>query len=325
METQVSGGCCAGMESPSAERPLVALVGPTGSGKSELALSLAVQFGGEIVNCDSLQVYRYLNIGTAKLTPAGRRGIPHHLLDVVNPDEPFSAGEYARRARLVLREISSRGRLPIVAGGTGLYLRALLHGLFPGPGRDEELRGRLHGIERKRKGFLHRMLKRLDPAAAERIHPHDAQKLIRAVEVCLLTRRSMTSEFGKGRDALKGFRILKLGLNPPREGLYQRLDWRCAQMFAGGLLDEVRRILLMGFSPEVKPLQSHGYKQALQFMRHELNLDECVDNAQRNTRRYAKRQWTWFRQEPGMRWLDGFGEQTSVLQSAERLLAQHLL
>lgn len=304
--------------------PLVAVVGPTGSGKSELGLRLAAEFGGEIVNCDSLQVYRYFDIGTAKLTPAERQGIPHHLIDVVNPDEVFNAGEYARRARPILADIAARGRLPLVVGGTGLYLRALLDGLFPGPARNEQLRKGLSEREARRPGLLHRLLRRLDAEAAARIHPSDRHKLIRALEVCLLTRRPLSAWFAAGRDALKGFRVLKLGLNPPRQALYRRLDERCARMFAAGLVDEVRRILELGYPPTVKPLESHGYRQALQLLRGELDLSKALYYAQRNTRRYAKRQWTWFRREREVHWLNGFGEQSDLQQQACQLVREFL-
>jgi tRNA dimethylallyltransferase len=202
--------------------------------------------------------------------------------------------------------------LPIVAGGTGFYLRALIDGLFPGPARDDALRARLAERESGRRGSLHRLLSRFDPAAAARIHARDVQKLIRAMEVCLLTRRSLSEAFAAGRDPLQGFRILKIGVNPPREALYKKLDERCQWMFANGLIDEVRRILLLGFRPEIKPLESHGYRQALQYLRGELSSQEAVLSAQRNTRRYAKRQWTWFRQEQGLEWFDGFGDEAEV-------------
>ncbi len=304
--------------------PLVAVVGPTGSGKSELALALAAAFPAEIVNCDSLQLYRHFDIGTAKLLPSQRRGVPHHLLDILDPDESFTAGEYARRARPLLREITARGRLPLVVGGTGFYLRALLDGLFPGPARDQALRQKLAAREARRPGLLHRLLRRWDPEAARRIHPADRHKLIRALEVCLLTRRSLSSWFAAGRDALTGFRVLKLGLNPPRQQLYERLDARCRQMFAAGLVDEVRRILDMGYPPTIKPLEAHGYRQALQVLRGELDLSQAIYYAQRNTRRYAKRQWTWFRQEPNLIWIDGFGDDPQTQHLACRHVHEFL-
>ncbi len=290
------------------EDPLVAILGPTGSGKSSVALEVAEAFGGEIVNCDSLQVYCHFDVGTAKLPVAERRGIPHHLIDIVNPDELFTAGEYARRARGTIAEITGRGRLPIVCGGTGFYVRALLSGLFEGPARDEALRERLAAREKRRPGSLHRLLTRFDAPAAQKIHRNDLPKVTRALEIRLLTRRPVTQLFREGRSALRGYRVLKLVLQPNREALYERLDARCRAMFEGGLTDEVQRILDLGYSPEVKPFESHGYKQVLQFLRKEVVLARALELAQRNTRRYAKRQMTWFRQEPDVEWISGFGD-----------------
>ena len=304
--------------------PLVAVVGPTGAGKSELGLRIAEEFGGEIVNCDSLQVYRHFDIGTAKLLEPERRGIPHHLIDIADPDEPFTAGEYARRARDVLREITERERLPVVAGGTGFYLRALLDGLFPGPSRDEAARKRLAGRETKRPGSLHRILKRLDPSSAARIHPHDLHKLVRALEVCLLARRPMSEVFREGRSALQGYRTLKIGLDPPRDVLYERLNVRCRRMFEDGLMDEVRRILALGYAPEIKPLESHGYRQALQLLRGDLDYAEALLDAQKNTRHYAKRQWTWFRRERDIEWRRGFGNDATVEAAVFDRVRTHL-
>jgi tRNA dimethylallyltransferase len=289
-------------------RPLVAVAGPTGSGKSGLALAIAAAFGGEVVNCDSLQVYRYFDIGTAKLPLEDRRGIPHHLMDIANPDELFTAGEYARLARAAVAEISGRGRLPVVAGGTGFYLRALLDGLFEGPMRDQTLRDRLAAREARRPGSLHRLLRRFDPESAGKIHANDVPKVTRAVEVCLVTRRPVSQMYREGRDALRGYRTLKIGLSPDRDALYQSLDVRCAAMFQSGLMDEVQRILAMGYPAACKPFESHGYKQALQLLSGELSPKEAVFYAQRNTRNYAKRQMTWFRKEADMEWLKGFGD-----------------
>jgi tRNA dimethylallyltransferase len=296
------------------------VAGPTGSGKSDLALAIAQQFPGEIVNCDSLQVYRHFDIGTAKLPPGERAGIPHHLIDILNPDELFTAGEYARVARETIRAISGRGRLPILAGGTGFYLRALLDGLFEGPSRDQSLRDRLARREARRKGSLHRLLTRFDAATARKIHPHDVPKVTRALEVCLLTRRPVSDLFREGREALGGYRTLKLGLLPDREALYQRLDQRCAAMFESGLVEEVRRILALGYAAELKPFESHGYKQALQAIRGELNLREAIFYAQRNTRQYAKRQLTWFRREQGLVWLKGFADTPGIRERALELV-----
>jgi tRNA dimethylallyltransferase len=306
------------------DRKVIAILGPTGSGKSELALSVAARFAGEVVNCDSLQVYRYFDMGTAKLPPEARQGIAHHLIDILDPDQVFTAGDYARLGRIVLDEISTRGHLPLVAGGTGLYLRALIDGLAPGPQRDQALRDRLAARERRKSGSLHRLLRRFDPAVAGRIHPRDLPKITRALEVCLVTRRTVTELFEHGRDALAGYRILKIGLSPPREQLYEKLDRRTRQMFETGLIDEVRAILSRGFAAAVKPFESHGYRQVMQFLNGELKLDEAVFYAQRNTRQYAKRQMTWFRQEPGMEWFSGFGGDTRIQQAVGERVREFL-
>jgi len=296
---------------------LVAILGATGTGKSTLALEVAQAFHGEIVNCDSLQVYRHFDIGTAKLPMAERRGIPHHLIDIVDPHETFTAGDFAGRARRALADIAARGRLPVICGGTGFYWRALDAGLFEGPTRDDALRARLSAREQRRAGSLHRLLRRFDAAAAARIHAHDMPKTVRALEVRLLARRPMTELFRAGRRALRGYRALKLVLSPERAPLYARLDKRCESMFECGLLEEVQRILNLGFSPSVKPFQSHGYKQALQLLRGELTREQALELAQRNTRRYAKRQMTWFRREPEIEWIAGFGD--------DRVIARQVL
>ncbi len=303
--------------------PLIAIVGPTGSGKSDLSLRICEQFGGEVVNCDSLQIYRYFDIGTAKTPPAERRGIPHHMLDIINPDEIFTAGDYASRARPLLASISASA-LPIVTGGTGFYLRALLDGLFPAPSRSDETRARLAARERRRPGSIHRLLQRFDPPAARAIHPHDIPKLIRALEVYLLTRRPITAWFAEGRDALAGFRTLKIGLAPSRDELYARLDNRCQRMFQEGLVEEVKRILDMGWPASSKPFESHGYAQVLQMLSGEFTPEQALVEAQRNTRRYAKRQITWFRKEPAVEWQEGFGDEAAVQQAAIDLVCRHV-
>ena len=277
-----------------------------------------------MVNCDSLQLYRFFDIGSAKLPVEARRGIPHHLIDIVDPDEIFTAGEYARAGRDVLLSVSQQGRLPVVAGGTGFYLRALLDGLFPGPSRDERLRERLAERQNKTPGSLHRLLGRLDRDAAARIHANDIPKIIRALEVRLLTRRPVSAWFHEKRDALKGYHALKIGLSPTREALYKRLDLRCEQMFASGLVEEVRRILAMGFSPDVKPFESHGYRQALQLLKGELTEKEALFYAQRNTRQYAKRQMTWFRQEKDVEWFSGFGDDAGIQRAVLRRVQEYL-
>lgn len=295
---------------------LVVILGPTGSGKTALSLALAQRFGGEIVNCDSVAMYREFDIGTAKPTAAERALAPHHLFDFVEPTEFMTAGEYARRARQVLTEISRRGQLPIVVGGTGLYLRALLEGLFPGPQRSEELRERLrervasHGSE-----HLHRILRRLDRAASDKVHANDIPKLIRAIEVCLASRQKMSELWQQGRDPLRGFRILRLGLDPDRGALYQRINLRAHLMFESGLLEETKQ-LLRKYGEAARPLTSLGYKQALQLLNGELTRDQAVQAAQQAHRNYAKRQMTWFRREPEVRWLRGCGDDPRIQQEA---------
>jgi tRNA dimethylallyltransferase len=302
----------------------VAIAGPTGAGKSELALRVAEEFGGDVVNCDSLQIYRYFDIGTAKLAPAEMRGVPHHVIDILDPDRIFTAGEYARLGRAALAAISSRGRLPVVAGGTGFYLRALFEGLFRGPTRDAALRERLTARERRKPASLHRLLGRFDAEAAARIHPNDVPKVMRALEVCLIARRPVTEMFREGRDRLEGFRTLKIGLSPDRDELYRRLDERCRRMFDAGLLEEVRRIRDRGFPLEAKPFESHGYRQAIQMLRGELNAKEALFYAQRNTRNYAKRQMTWFRKESDMEWLKGFGDEPRIQDAALARVSEFL-
>jgi len=301
--------------------PLPIVLGPTASGKSDLAIHIALALGGEIVNCDSMQIYRGFDIGTAKVLEAHRRGVPHHLIDVVNPDQVFTAGEYARIARDVLRQISKRGRTAVVVGGTGFYLRALLEGLFPGPARDPAIRARLERREQKRPGSLHRILSRLDPPAAARIHSNDKNKIVRALEVRLLEGKPMSELFDRGRSALEGFHPIKLGLNPPRPLLYQRMNARAVRIFEQGLINEVRGLLAAGVPRESKPFESLGYKQALQVLEGRLTPEQALVATQLETRRYAKRQLTWFRKEHGVHWLSGFGQEPVVHQKALALLA----
>jgi tRNA dimethylallyltransferase len=297
--------------------PLVVVVlGPTASGKTALALAIARRFSAEIVNCDSVAMYREFEIGTAKPSAAERAEVPHHLLDCVDPLADITAGEYARQARQALREIDSRKHLPIVSGGTGLYLRALLEGLFPGPQRSEELRDRLRErVAERGSEYLHRILRRLDSAAADRIHTNDVPKIIRAIEVCLASRqpfrRSMTELWQQGREPLPGFRILRLGLNPERQALYARINQRAAKMFDQGLIAETER-LLAKYGERARPLASLGYKQAMQLLRGEIDRDAALAAAQQAHRNYAKRQITWFRRETDVHWLDGVGDDTAI-------------
>jgi len=298
----------------------VVVLGPTGSGKSSLALALAERFHGEIVNCDSVALYREFEIGTAKPSPGERARVPHHLFSSVDPTSSITAGEYARMARRAIEEIRTRGALPIVVGGTGLYLRALLEGLFPGPERSEELRTRLRErAGRRGSEYLHRLLRRLDQAAAAKIHPNDLPKLVRAIEVCLKARQSLTKLWEQGRSPLEGFRVLRLGLNPDREALYQRINQRAIDMFASGLVEETRR-LLERYGARAYPLGSLGYKQATERLRGEVDDATALRAAQQAHRNYAKRQMTWFRREPEVHWLGGFGDEQAIVEKACELI-----
>ena len=314
-----------GTDTTLAEPLVVLLLGPTGSGKTALSLALGERFGGEIVSCDSVAVYRGMDLGSAKPSAAERARLPHHLIDVTNPDEPYTAGEYSRQARAALREIATRGRLPIVTGGTGLYLRALTEGLFAAPERQDELRRRLRASGEKRgSAWLHRLLVRLDPASAARIHANDTPKLIRAIEVCLSTRRPLSHVLSTetARDPLTGFRLLRIGLSPPRAALYERINQRCAAMFVAGLVEETRE-LLARYGP-VKALDSLGYKQALAVLAGTLTLEAGIKAAQQGHRNYAKRQLTWFRREPEVHWIAGFGDETETVRASADAVQRNL-
>ena len=311
-------------ETNSSDPLLVVILGPTASGKTALSLSLAEEFHGEIVNCDSVAMYREFDIGTAKPSLAERARAPHHLFDCVDPMQDVTAGEYARQARQVLQEMKSRGHLPIVVGGTGLYLRALLEGLFAGPQRSEELRERLRErAARRGLPYLHKILSRLDHTTAEKIHPNDTPKLIRAIEVCLASRQKVSELWQQGRDPLLGFRILRLGLDPDRAALYARINQRAEQMLQGGLIEETKR-LIEKYGPRARPLGSLGYKQAAEFLRGELTRENALTMIQQAHRNYAKRQMTWFRREPEVMWFRGFGEDPLIQQAAAKAIESAL-
>lgn len=299
---------------------LVVVLGPTASGKTALSLHLAERFQGEIVSCDSVAVYRDFVIGTAKPSRDERRRVLHHLIDVAGPEEVITAGDYSRLARQALQQIAARGHLPIVVGGSGLYLRALLEGLFPGPPRSEELRTRLRERAAERgPDYLHKLLRRLDRAAAQTIHAHDVPKVIRALEVSISARAPMTGLWQQGRDPLTGFNLLRFGLNPDREALYLRINQRAREMFSSGLLEETRTLAARYGAP-AWPLSSLGYKQAMQHLRGEISLDQAITAAQQGHRNYAKRQMTWFRREPDVRWIAGFGSDPAVQKEVEDLI-----
>jgi tRNA dimethylallyltransferase len=304
--------------------PAVAILGPTASGKSALSLAIAESVGGEVVNYDSVQMYRGFDVGSGKLTESERKGIPHHLLGIVAAGQAMTAGEFQRRARQVLELIRARRKVPVLAGGTGLYLRSLIEGLFEGPTRSEELRDRLRRIARRRgRHFLHRMLERLDPLAAERIHARDTQKVIRAIEVSRLAGEAISQLQSKGRNGIPGFRFFKIGLDPDRSELYERINRRVERIFAEGLLDETRAALgelRLPVDPLPPPLQALGYRQAVAFLQGEQPLARAIRDAQSATRRYAKRQMTWLRGESEVCWFHGFGDQEETV----RLVLEHI-
>lgn len=302
---------------------LVVILGPTASGKSALGIRLAEQLGGEILVCDSTQVYRQFDIGTAKVPPAEQRGIPHHLVDLVEPGETFTAGDYRRRAIEVLEDVRRRKRLPILTAGTGLYLRALLEGLADAPTRSDELRERLR--KRARQGgpaYVHRLLARLDRETAARIAPRDTQKIIRALEIRILAGKPVGEIHRRGRAALEGYHVTKIGLLPPRAALYARINRRVETMIESGWADEVRKLIASGVPADAKPFQFIGYAELREHLEGRLTLDTAIQSIQQATRRFAKRQITWFRREPAVRWLPGFGDDAEVIATSVNMVRE---
>ncbi|OLD20942.1 MAG: tRNA (adenosine(37)-N6)-dimethylallyltransferase MiaA [Acidobacteria bacterium 13_1_40CM_3_65_5] len=309
----------------SSKRPLVAILGPTATGKSALALALAERFDGEIINCDSTAVYRGFDIGTDKIAPGDRRGIAHHLIDIADPTDEYTAAQFARDAAHVVRDIHARGRLPILAGGTGFYYRALTRGLFPGPGKDAALRRRLESIaERRGVAFLHRMLKRVDADSARRIQPRDVKRLVRALEVYFLTGRPLTAHFADTASPLPDVEVMAIALRLPAAATSERVTRRVDQQFARGLLDEIRTLLARGIPEAARPFGGLVYRQALEHL-HGVR-DEPATRAliAQENRRYARRQLIWFRKEPNLVWFDGPGESASTIAAVTGLIDTRL-
>jgi tRNA dimethylallyltransferase len=308
-------------------QPVIAIVGPTASGKSDLALYLAETFNGEIVNYDSVQIFRNFDIGSAKPTPEEQARVRHHLIDIRDPSELFTAGDYQREAREVLRDITQRHKLPVLVGGTGLYLRALTEGLFSGPQRSDYWRERLETIAGKKgREHLHRLLIRLDPVAAARIMPRDKPKVIRALEVRLTTGRALTEHLQeKPRDPLIGYKFNFIGLNPEREELYARINERVVKMFKAGLVSEVRELLERGLSRDAKALEAIGYRHVLGYMDSCNRREDTIRIMQRDTRHYAKRQLTWFRRQADVKWFNGPGDNSDIKERVRQFVQQLLI
>ncbi|HKK02225.1 MAG TPA: tRNA (adenosine(37)-N6)-dimethylallyltransferase MiaA [Desulfuromonadales bacterium] len=304
------------MEAPSQEQeaiPLVVICGPTASGKTALSLELAASRDIEIISADSRQVFRRMDIGTAKATPTERQSIPHHLVDVVAPDEAFSAADFIRLGRHAAKEIWSRGRLPVVVGGTGLYIRGLTEGLAPAPGADEDLRRQLlRSEDEKGEGTLHRRLQDVDPVLAQRLSPRDLVRIVRGLEVFLASGRPLSDFQQSHRFADAPFRVLTIGVTASREELCQRIDARVERMFADGLLDEVRALLDAGYAPGLKSMRTIGYREGVRHLGGELSYNETIALIQQQTRRYAKRQMTWFRKEKSIIWVDSLRESVKI-------------
>jgi tRNA dimethylallyltransferase len=305
---------------------LVAILGPTATGKSGLALAIAERFNGEIINCDSTAVYRGFDIGTDKLPHADRRGIPHHLLDIADPTDEYTAAQFACDAAQAVRDIHARGRLPLLVGGTGFYYRALTRGLFPGPGREPALRRRLEAVaERRGVTFLHRMLGRVDAASAGRIQPRDLKRIVRALEVYFLTGRPLTAHFAATASPLPDLRVIPIALRLPAEQTSARVTRRVDEQFARGLLDEIRTLLARGIPETARPFGGLVYRQALEHL-HGVR-DEAATRAliAQENRRYARRQLIWFRKEPNLVWVDGPGESAATIAVVSHLIEQRLL
>ena len=301
--------------------PLIAILGPTATGKSALALALAERHGGEIVNCDSTAVFRGFDIGTDKTAPADRRGIPHHLIDIAEPIEEYTAAQFARDAAAAIRDIQARGKLPLLVGGTGFYFRALTRGLFPGPGRDDRLRGRLESIAARRGvAFVHRMLARVDPESGRRIQPRDLKRLVRALEVFFLTGRPLTAHFADTVSPIPDVEVLAIALRLPAAAISERVTRRVDEQFERGLLDEIRTLLARGIPESARPFGGLVYRQALEHLRGVRDEPSTRALIAQENRRYARRQLIWFRKEPNLSWFDGPGESAATIAAVTRLV-----
>jgi len=290
-------------------KPIIAIVGPTASGKSALGIDVALELNGEIINCDSVQVYQGIEIATAKVPINERRGVPHHLIDFVPPHVNYTAGEWAREAVATIEEIERRGRIPILVGGTGLYLRALRTPFFPGPQTDVELRRRINLIRETRgPEYLHQLLKRLDAASATELYPRDWPRVQRAIEVRLQTGKPMSEQKGQRPEPPESAHRLRIVvLNPPRAELYGIINKRTEQHFAAGLVEEVQTLLAQGVPPDSNALGAHGYRRVVEYLQGKRDLPSAIEQTKQDVRNYAKRQLTWFRREPGAFWFEGFG------------------
>ncbi len=297
-------------------RAILAVVGPTASGKSALGIELALTLGGEVINCDSVQVYQEIQIATAKVPVAERRGVPHHLIDFVSPHVNYTAGEWARKAIEKIAEVEARGHVPILVGGTGLYLRALRTPFFPSPGTDATLRQRLNRLrERRGTEHLHKILKRLDPASARELFPRDWPRVQRAIEVRIQTGKPMSAQkSSRPAPPESAQRVRVLALDPPRDELYRKINERTEVHFCSGLVDEVKSLLEKGVTPDSNALGAHGYRRVVEYLNGERDLTSAIQQTKLDVRHYAKRQLTWFRREAGAEWFTGFGDE-EILQS----------
>jgi tRNA dimethylallyltransferase len=304
---------------------VIAIVGPTASGKSTLGIEVALRLGGEIINCDSVQVYKDIQVATAKVPQAERRGIPHHLIDFVSPTVNYTAGDWARQAAATIEDVQLRGRLPILVGGTGLYLRALRNPFFPSPQTDESLRRKLNKLrERHGPEHLHRLLQRLDPQSAVELFPRDWPRVQRAIEVRLQTGAPMSKQKTDGPRPQESARHLRvIVLNPPRLELYARINERTEKHFAAGLVEEVKTLLAEDVPGNSNALGAHGYRRVVEYLAAKRNLESAIEQTKLDVRHYAKRQLTWFRREPGAEWFAGFGEDEQLQSAVLKRLAEH--